>query len=52
LQGTKILSRDITGERTNLDVHDLPPSVYLLKITGSEGRVATVQVIKARSGDQ
>jgi hypothetical protein len=44
LQGTKILSRDITGERMNLELHDLPPSVYLLKITNSEGRVATVRL--------
>ena len=44
LQGTKILSRDITGERTNLELGDLPPSVYLLKITDSEGKVATVRL--------
>jgi len=46
LQGTKILSRDITGERTNLELRDLPSSVYLLKITDSEGRVATLRVIR------
>jgi hypothetical protein len=46
LQGTKILSRDIKGERTNLELHNLPPSVYLLKITDSEGRVAAIRLAR------